>query len=229
MSETEPLKSTEPFCFYTRLNLSELTGRKARNLKDLVTYLKSASEAVIYYHTHHYLQEHHYLSPEPPNDFAYWVKAALNENELSEKLSSINTIEFSNLNDLRNNIVETIEKHIAKTKDKLRDANEGQELYFLKSVSFILPTRYQASSLEEFVTKLEKVTIESLYFHMFDTRIYHARGGNDFSLWLEHSLGETELAKQIARLDPYTYTLESLRTKIIMLVRERLKKVAHPV
>src|SRR3989338_614090 len=103
MSAAETPETPPTFRFYTRLHLRELTGWRARNLKELVAYLKVAPDSVIYHHTHHYIQEHQYLSPEPPNDFAYWVRAALNENELSEKLASINTIEFSNLYDLRDN------------------------------------------------------------------------------------------------------------------------------
>ena len=69
--------------------------------------------------------------------------------------------------------------------------------------------------------------MDSLYFHVFEAKIYHAKGSNDFSIWLEQSLGETQLAKQIARLDPYTYTLEGLRAKIIALGKARLEKISH--
>lgn len=208
-----------PFRFYTRLHLLELTGRKAKNLKELVFSLKTVPDAVIYHHTHRFLQQHQYLIPEPPNDFAYWVSVALNEMELGERLASINTIEFSSLKELRAKFVSTVEQFLEKTKGRLRESNEGQELHFIKSVSFIFPTPHEAASLEAFASILEKVTIDSLYFHMFEARIYHVKGTNDFSLWLETSLGETELAKKIARLDPYTYTLEGLRAKIIGLVK----------
>jgi len=57
---------------------------------------------------------------------------------------------------------------------------------------------------------------------MFEARIYHAKGTNDFSLWLENSLGKSELAKKIGRLDPYTYAMEGLRAKIIGLVKSCL-------
>lgn len=228
MPEIEPPRTSEPFHFYTRLHLRELTGLKARNLKELLGHLKTVPDSVVYHHTHHFLQEHQYLSPEPPNDFAYWVSAALNEIELGEKLASISTIEFSNLRDLRAKIVTAIENFLEKRKDRIREANEGQELHFIKSVSFIFPTPYFAASLEEFAAILEKVTIDSLYFHMFEARIYYAKGTNDFSLWLETSLGEGELAKKITRLDPYTHTMEGLRTKIIELARNRLAKTASP-
>lgn len=210
----------EPFRFYTRLHLLEMTGRRAKNLRDLAAYLREAPDSVIYHHTHRFLQAHQYLIPEPPNDFAYWVTAALNEVELGERLASIDTIGFSNLGELRAKIVSTLENALEKKKDRLREANEGQAFHFIKSVSFIFPTPHVASSLEEFRSILEKVSINSLYFHMFEAKIYHAKGTNDFSLWLETSVGQSDLARKIARLDPYTYTLEGLRKKIIELVRK---------
>jgi len=183
--------------------------------------------SVVYHHTHHFLQQHQYLSPEPPNDFAYWVTEALNEVPLGEKLASINTCEFSTIRALREKIAATIENFLEKSKKPLKESDEGQEFHFIKSVSFVFPTPYSASTLEEFREVLKKLSIQSLYYHMFEARLRLERGVNDFSLWLETALGETELAKKIARLDPYTHTLEALREKIIDLVTVRLAKTAE--
>ena len=70
-------RAAEPFRFYTRLHLTELTGLRAAGLVQLVRLLKSVPGGSIYYHTHRFLQQHQYLSPEPPNDFAYWVREIL--------------------------------------------------------------------------------------------------------------------------------------------------------
>ncbi|MDD5428718.1 MAG: DUF5752 family protein, partial [Candidatus Omnitrophica bacterium] len=101
MPEKEIKKSQEPFRFYTRLNLTELTGLKASNLGELLEGLKEAPESSIYHHTHRFLQQHHFLSPEPPNDFAYWVTGMLGEERLGEKLASIDIVRFTTINDLR--------------------------------------------------------------------------------------------------------------------------------
>ncbi len=72
MNELHAVSTTVPFQFYTRLQLSELTGLKASTLPELLTHIRAVPTSCIYYHTHRYLQQHQYLSPEPPNDFAYW-------------------------------------------------------------------------------------------------------------------------------------------------------------
>ena len=216
------MSQADPFHFYTRLHLRELTGLKAKNLTELAAHLETVPGSVVYHHTHHFLQQHQYLSPEPPNDFAYWVTEILQDKKLGERLTSINTCDFKTIRELREKIVSTIKAYLEKSKD-LREAPEGEEFHFIKSVSFIFPTPFLASNLQEFTAVLKKITIDSIYFHMFEARIRLEKGTNDFSFWLE-GLGEKELAQKIARLDPYTHTMEGLRGKVIQLAESRLAK-----
>ena len=78
-------KAREPFYFNTRVHMAELTGLKAGNLAELAEILKKAPDAVIYYHTHHFLEDHQYLIPELSNDFAIWVKEALDNSVTGRK------------------------------------------------------------------------------------------------------------------------------------------------
>ncbi|GAF95454.1 unnamed protein product, partial [marine sediment metagenome] len=108
----KPKRAEQPFVFYTRLHLQQLTGLKARDLKALLKNIRKVSGSVIYHHTHRFLQQHQFLSPEPPNDFAYWVTEVLGEHKLGEELASIDTIQFSTIRALRNKLSQTIEDHI---------------------------------------------------------------------------------------------------------------------
>ncbi len=214
----------ESFIFYSRLNLSELTGIKAATLSQLLKNIKSVSSACIYHHTHRYLQLHQYICPEPPNDFAYWVDNVMKEEELAEQLASIDIIRFPALNDLRDLIAKTISDYLREhPKAKFKFANPGREFHFIKSISFIFPSSYKAENLKDFIKSLENITIGSIYFHMFEARIRLEKGNNDFSFWLEHSLGEKDLAQKITAIDPYSFTMEGLRSKLISLTAQRLK------
>jgi len=62
----EFIKAKEPFRFYTRLHLSELTGLRAATLQQLLELIRKVPGSSIYHHTHRFLQQHQYLSPEPP-------------------------------------------------------------------------------------------------------------------------------------------------------------------
>jgi len=219
----ELIKAQEPFRFCTRLNLSELTGLRATTLSQLLTLIKEVPGSSIYHHTHRFLQQHQYLSPEPPNDFAYWVTDILGEDELGERLVSIDTMQYSTIRDLREKIASTIENYLKDNSlAKLKFARSGEEFHFIKSVSFVLSTNYVAYDLKEFAEVLKKITIDSIYFHIFEARLRIEKPTNDFSFWIENSLGDKKLANSISSFDPYTSTLEDLRKKIIRIIERKI-------
>ncbi len=215
----------EPFKFSTRLHFSELTGRKAINLEELLKHLKQVIGSSIYHHTHRFLQIHQSLSPEPPNDFAYWVTEFLGEVELGEKLASIDIVQFFLIRSLRMKIIETIENYIREhPRARQKFVNPGQEFHFLESKSFVLPTPYVAYNLKQFAEILQKITINSIYFHVFEARLRLRKKRNDFSRWIRFCLGDKELADKIDRLDPYNRTMEDLRQILVKLVKERIAR-----
>lgn len=220
---SELIRAKEPFRFYTRLHLSELTGLRATTLGQLLSLIKKVPGSCIYHHTHRFLQQHQYLSPEPPNDFAYWVTEILGEDELGEKLASIDTIQYSTIRSLREKIAQAIEDYLRSNAwAKLRFAREGEEFHFIKSVSFLLPTNYIACDLREFVNILKIITVDSIYFHIFEARLRLKKGSNDFSNWFENSIGNKKLADEISMLDPYTHTLEGLRNSLVNMIESRI-------
>ncbi len=222
MASTLP-STPRPFRFGTSLNLTLLTNRRARDLAELLEHLRVVSGSVIYYHTHHFLAQHQYLSPEPPNDFAYWVTNSLQEDRLGEQLAAIDLIGFRTIRALREQIIAVIEAYLEE-RQELRTAPEGEEFHFRESVSFIVPTSHTASNLAEFADCMEQIGFGSLSLHFFDARLRLETGDNDFSEWLNGELKESQLAQAISSLDPYTYTLDGLRKEVVRLVRRRLQE-----
>jgi hypothetical protein len=217
------IKAKEPFRFCTRLHLSELTGLKAATLGELLKLIKEVPDACIYNHTHRFLQQHQYLSPEPTNDFAYWVTEVFGERQLGERLLRIDTVQYSSLSQLRKRIALIIEAYLKKNfLARLKLAKREEEFHFIKSISFIIPTDYLAYDLGEFVEMLKKVSLDSIYFHVFEARLRLGRKTSDFSDWIENCIGDKELADEISRLNPYIYTLEELRSKIIGFIEVKI-------
>lgn len=216
-------KANESFTFYSRLHLIELTGLQVATIPGLLEKLRTVPGSSIYYHTHHFIQRHQYLSPEPPNDFAYWVSDVLGDSELGEELTSIDIMSYPTIRLIREALIKKIEGAI-RTHSRLRtlSAPEGSEFSFLKSLSFVFSTQYIADDLKSFADCLGKVSISSVYFHMFEARLRLERSTNDFSNWLANSLGEKDLGLRIAKLDPYSQTGEGLRETILDLISKRL-------
>lgn len=215
-------KASHPFRFNTHVHLAELTGLRAGNLIQLLEILKTAPEPLIYYHTHHALEENQYFHPDLSNDFSNWVRTSLDNDILAEKLANLSTYEYSSLTLFRDKLVDTIQEYIIHNPDQ-SDAPDGREFYFMKSVSVILPTAYQANDLREFVEALRRISPGSLYFHIFESRLRLGKQLNDFSVWLEKDLDEGNLGQEIAKIDPHTYTLEGLRSLLIRVIEKHIK------
>ena len=114
--------------------------------------------------------------------------------------------------------MEILQSHLEGT-ERLPSVPLGQEFHFMASRTYVLKTPYVARTVEEFKDLLGRVSINTLYFHIFEAKLRLEKGENDFSQWLR-DLGKSVLADQIARLDPYTYTLEGLRNKLVQLVEK---------
>lgn len=206
----------EPFYFQSEAHLVTLLGRKAKNPAELLAGLKKIPGASVYYHTHRFLQQHHYLSPEPPNDFAYWATNILSLEALGERLASIDIVKFSSIEELRQALVATLAGYIEGGK-RCFDCEQGEEFHFMSCVTVVIPTQYAARTIGEFLDIIPKLSISSLYFHVFEARMRLHNSENDFSRWIR-DMGMSELADRLSRLDPYTITLEGLRRKIIEAV-----------
>ena len=216
-------KAAEPFAFFSRLNLPELTGLRAATLPQLLGLIKEVPGSCIYHHTHSFLQQHDAFVSEPLNDFAYWASSALGDVRLGEKLAGIDTVQFSSLHQIREAIVSVIEAHLKESPlAKFRFAGEGEEFHFVKSVSFIYPINRQAYTLREFLEILKLVSVDCIYFHFIEAKLRLEHVDNDFSSWIRLSLGDSETAEMISRLDPYTQSLEGLKNSIVVILEKRI-------
>jgi len=208
----------EPFAFYTERRLVALTGRKARNLEELLSNLQQVSGSSIFYHTHYLYLIHHFEKPRFYNEFANWVWHALQQERLAERLAAIDLLAITSIRELRESIVATVEKHLESSERARHDCPPGDEFHFCEAKSFIMPTGLVAHNVPEFFDEIGRVSNSCLHFHFFEARLRLERPTNDFSQWLR-DLGETRLAKAIDKLNPYVMTLDELKEKIIRLGR----------
>ncbi|GAG35276.1 unnamed protein product, partial [marine sediment metagenome] len=212
--------------FVSRLSLTLMTGVRARNLDELLRGLKELPDSVIYHHTHRFLVQHQHLVPEPPNDFAFWVSQSLSDRAVGEALASVNTVRFASMRELRDALIKAVERN-TDPQNSLQNVHRGQEFYFMRSVAFLVPTNYQAWDLVEFKDALGRISVHSLYHHIFEGRLHLPGGMDDFANWLKNSLEETALAKKLSKMDPYTHTLEGMRSKIIGFVEHRISELSN--
>jgi len=209
------------FEFKTEMHLIKLLGLKARNVEELYENIRIVPLSSIYYHTHRFLKQHHFLSPEPPNDFAYWIKNALNIKKLAESISSIDTIDFDELKELRIAILSVLSNYLKNVKT-ITNCERGDEFYFMSCQTFVFSTGKKANNVKEFYDILKEIDINSIYFHVFEARLRLKNKGNDFQNWF-NEIGETKIATKLSNFDPYSMTLDNLRKKMLRIIEDALK------
>lgn len=217
----------ELFRFRNRLTLAEVTGRKAFNINELLEGIKQADDEVIYYHTHRFIKQFHHLVPEGANDFAYWVTNTVQADRLGEELTAIDIVRYNSLADIRAAFTATIERNLAANPGPARTVAPGREFHFMRAVRFSLPTSCAASDYASFLECLREVNSSSLYLHVFEARLRPPYGVDDFSHWFRQEFGDEEVGREISRLDPYSYTLEGLRKRIVRIIEKRLGETAN--
>ncbi len=222
------------FLFRSSVESVQLTGLKAASLSELEEGLRRVDETSIYHHTHRFYRSHSFLGPSDRSDFALWVAENLKEAIVAERMGALDLRDYGSIQELREAILTTL--------DPLREAPErwnrsvppGLEFHFCRSTSLVLPARYEARNLEEFLFALERVDISCIYFHLIEAPLHLApaerRFNNDFSQWLSEGLGMQAQAQAVANLDPYRSDLETLRRDLISIFRrDRLKAAVRRV
>lgn len=209
------------FQFKTRLYLPELTGLKAKNIKELLDCMKIVDEGAIFNHIHNFTIYEQYMALELTSDFAYWLKEILFEPELAEKLSAVDPFEHKSIEDIRISLIDTIEKYL-KQSDCPRVAPPGTEFYFIKSNSFVFPLPYKTNNLCEFSEILKKISLSSVFFHVFESHLRLKRPASDFIEWIQTSLEDAELTEELKKINPYSYRLAKLRDKIASVIENHI-------
>jgi len=97
----------------------------------------------------------------------------------------------------------------------MRTVPREKAFYFFTSIGNY--TGVSASSLKEFVEKINEVNIKSLEFHLY-------RG--DFEKWISEVLEDGELAVEIKKLQKFNLIGDTLRNQLYLTVSRRLKRLA---
>jgi hypothetical protein len=195
-----------------------MTGRRASDAIELLEILGQVSPESIFHHMHQYFLKPHVRPPAYPNDFAVWVADALEEKSLAERLANLNPFEFTGIEDVRRELVRIISEFL-KENPPPRPVLAGKEFFFNEGVTLVIPTGLEAANMKEFLNALKLVDHSSIYFHFYEARLRIGKEKDDFSRYLDDCPGCSDIASKISSLDPYMYTTEVLRKKIVALLQ----------
>ncbi len=204
----------EPFAIKDCALAAIATGRRAQNLRELRDHLQAVHPGCIYYHFWGGLLRPRFDDPEYNNDFASWVRHALHDLRLAERLGVIDPAAFGDLEALRQELLDIIEQRLDET-EFLAWAKRDQQFHFLRAQTVVFDTRRRVARPEEMVVALPSLSLGSIYYHFIDARRRAPQGFDDFRAWLDRFGGDyATLREQLAGVDPYFVTLRELRGRL---------------
>ncbi|MGH6689400.1 MAG: DUF5752 family protein [Gammaproteobacteria bacterium] len=215
--------TVEPFVFFGCVELRQALDRTALDERELMDRLEDVPAGSIFYHTHGYFLRHRPVGMAYGNDFARWVAVDVRDQALAERLALVDPFEWKRIEDLREELITIIHDHVSRLSSVPR-VEFGEAFHFQQSHVVEVPLGPTARTLAEFRAGLASVEASAIYFHMVEARARLGRPSGDFAEWLRTSLGMSELADRIGRIDTYMTSLERVRARVLSLVDEVLEQ-----
>lgn len=213
-------KNIKPFKFIESAVLPLATGIRAQTLRELQTGLSQVDDSSIYFHFWGRMIRPHISESEFNNDFASWVNSSLRDFKLAEGLSAINPVKFQNFDDIRNVILNILDKRL-ENDDFLSWKKSDRDFHFIGCRKLMFDTGREIASLEEFPDSVRNASRESFFYHFIDGRRRSPECKDDFSIWLEQFNGATDsLRKKLKNVDSYLFSLTELQHQVFRIIDE---------
>lgn len=194
------------------------TGFKADTLRKVRNCLVSVPPTSIYYHFWGGHLRPRVVDPEYKGDIAGWVFRSLGYPKLAEELSVIDPI-GCDIELLRDILIGAIDKAI-KTDRDLADMKASYDFHFLRPQFVFFENGTYFNNPRELAFGIEKMQLNSIFYHFIDCRQRNARNLDDFSVWLL-SYGDKYLPlfEEIRLIHPYLKSLEEIRSTLSAVLK----------
>jgi hypothetical protein len=196
------------------------TGFRVQNLKEFRDALQQIPPNSLVHHFWGRLLRPQFDDPEYNNDFASWAYRGLHDKPLAERLSMVLPTDFDDLEQLRQELVETAEERLDET-ELIPWARADQQFHFLHSQIVVFDTGLRFDDPADLVSYLPSLSTGCIYYHFIDARSRTDKRCDDFSAWLS-GFGERyrALITRLCGFDPYFSSLKEIRSQISTMFQQ---------
>ena len=124
------------------------TGRRAQTLRELRDILRDIHPGCIYHHFWGTLLRPQFSNREYNNDFAAWCHHSLHDNPAAERLAVIDPADFTDMEELRQELIEVIEARLDET-DLVLFTRSDRQFHFVRGVIVVFDTARRLSHPHE--------------------------------------------------------------------------------
>lgn len=209
--------SVKPYELYSCADIRQIVNRRAHGEQELLEGIEEVGEDSIYYHTHSYYLYGKYEYDLYPNDFATWVADDVRDRLLSERLAVLDPFQFENLDELREELVNTIDDHINNLGFSPR-ALTGDPFHFFRAHIVSFSTGVTIKSKKELSQAVRIAAPQTIFFHFFEDAFRKGNRHGSLVDWVADELRDEALARNLAAFNPYRLHLEQIRSELLSLI-----------
>ena len=218
----------EPFVLKDCALITIATGRKAHTLAELRVQIRDVTMDSIYHHFWGGLLGARFEEREFNNDFAVWCRRQLREPALAEQLAVIDPVEHRDLEDLRGELLETMDSRLDES-ETARWLQAFRPFEFIRSQLVIFDTGTRLARPEALAEVIPELSTGTIFYHFIDARRRLPGGVDDFSYWLTgFDEPYVELRRGLAGIDPFFSSLSRIReemTRVCLACRNKGEKL----
>jgi len=160
---------TKPFQFSTVAHIEYPAGRVATGLATLREGIARVPPESLFFHITRVMVRYPRARDLPPNDFANWTAAALQNLEVAERLAFAGAQPLVELEDLRSSLIRILDE--ALSKKHAEDAMEAAAFHFISARSVKAPLGFTADSPEQVVQLWPLVDPSAAFYHLVEARV----------------------------------------------------------
>lgn len=216
--------TAEPFFVKNCALASIATGERANSLLEFREKLATVDEGCIYYHFWGGRMNPQFIHSQYHNDFSSWAYYRLHDQVLAERLSIIDPTEFNSLEELRQEVLETIDRRLDDYEIVLWTKREDR-FHFIRSTIIVFESITTVNRPEDLGKVISTLPPSSIFYHFIDARTRSPEKIDDFSTWLKIFGDQYDLLIQkILAIDPYFLSLTQLREELSQVVQSHFSE-----
>lgn len=191
----------------------------AINLRELRDRVGICRQDVLYHHFCETPLVPSFDNPDYRNDFAVWALLHLGDRVLAEQLGIINPYIFTDLEKLREQVLEILDQRLSEA-PYAPSCQPGGEFFFTEAVTVVFDTGKRIASPEKLPEAIGQMTNGSIYYHFFEARRREPVGIDDFSSWLAGFPGQEAWCRALQTVDFVFFTLPELRGELVRILEK---------
>ena len=180
-----------PFQFSTVAHLEYPAGRTANDLPSLREGIARVPPESLFFHIARVAVRHPRARDLPPNDFANWTSAALQEPEIAERLAFAGSQPLTDLESLRASLLRILDE--SRSRKPAEMAAQAATFHFITARSVKAPLEIVAVEPEQVVHLWPQVDAAAAFYHLIEARIL-GPSEDDLPAWLR-ARGALKLAQ----------------------------------